>query len=77
MTYIMIVNDLRKMYQFNGLGKPNDIAKLAVILASDDASQVASVCLPVDGGYTALQITIASAAFKLNSYWNNTPFLGA
>jgi NAD(P)-dependent dehydrogenase (short-subunit alcohol dehydrogenase family) len=49
-----ILDDLRKKHPFNGLGKSDDIAKLAVVLASDDASWVTGVCLPVDGGYTAL-----------------------
>ena len=34
---------------FTGLGEPEDIAKVAVSLASDDASWVTGVALPVDG----------------------------
>jgi NAD(P)-dependent dehydrogenase (short-subunit alcohol dehydrogenase family) len=44
---------LRQKHPFNGPGKPEDIAKLAVVLASDDASWVTGIALPVDGGYTA------------------------
>lgn len=34
-------------------GDPADVAKAAVFLASEDASYVTGVALPVDGGYTA------------------------
>lgn len=44
---------LERRHPLNGPGKPEDIAKLAVVFASDDASWVTGVCLPVDGGYTA------------------------
>jgi len=32
-------------------GKPSDVAKAAVFLASDDATWVTGVPLPVDGGF--------------------------
>lgn len=44
---------LQRRHPFNGPGFPDDIAKMAVVLASDDASWMTGVCLPVDGGYTA------------------------
>jgi NAD(P)-dependent dehydrogenase (short-subunit alcohol dehydrogenase family) len=44
---------LEERHPFGGPGVPNDIAKMAVVLASDDASWVTGVNLPVDGGYTA------------------------
>ncbi|RDW67571.1 hypothetical protein BP6252_08967 [Coleophoma cylindrospora] len=47
------LEDLKRRHPFNGPGFPNDIAKMAVVLASDDASWMTGVCLPVDGGYTA------------------------
>ena len=35
------------------IGRPEDIAAAILYLASDDASFVTGVALPVDGGYTA------------------------
>lgn len=34
-------------------GRPEDVAKAAVFLASDDAAWVTGIGLPVDGGYLA------------------------
>ncbi|KAE9378326.1 NAD(P)-binding protein [Stipitochalara longipes BDJ] len=45
--------ELSKRHPFNGLGLPNDIAKMAVVLASDDASWMTGACILIDGGYTA------------------------
>lgn len=36
-----------------GPGKPDDIAKMAVVLASDDASWMTGALVSVDGGYVA------------------------
>jgi NAD(P)-dependent dehydrogenase (short-subunit alcohol dehydrogenase family) len=44
---------MRQMYPFKGPGKPSDIAKMAVVLASDDASWMTGACVSVDGGFTA------------------------
>jgi NAD(P)-dependent dehydrogenase (short-subunit alcohol dehydrogenase family) len=49
----MPVEELERKHPLNGPGKPEDIAKMAVVLASDDASWVTGVSWPVDGGYTA------------------------
>ncbi|MDZ7824985.1 MAG: SDR family oxidoreductase [Gammaproteobacteria bacterium] len=38
------------------LGRPEEIASVAAFLASDDASFVNGVVLPVDGGYTAQSV---------------------
>lgn len=40
-------------HPFRGLGRPEDIARVAVFLASEDAGWVTGVYLPVDGGYLA------------------------
>ncbi|KAJ5488006.1 hypothetical protein N7530_002306 [Penicillium desertorum] len=45
--------DLKRRHPLKGPGIPEDIARMAVVLACDDASWVTGVCLPVDGGYTA------------------------
>lgn len=44
---------LSAAHPFGGLGEPEDIAKAAVFLASDDASWITGVPLAVDGGFTA------------------------
>ena len=43
---------LSAAHPFRGLGEPEDIAKAAVFLASDDASWITGVPLAIDGGYT-------------------------
>ncbi|KAE8377560.1 hypothetical protein BDV26DRAFT_304852 [Aspergillus bertholletiae] len=48
-----LLEDLRRRQPFNGFGQPDDVARMAVVLASDDASLVTGVALPVDGGFTA------------------------
>ncbi|KAL4877984.1 hypothetical protein BJY04DRAFT_209555 [Aspergillus karnatakaensis] len=52
-THMASVDDLQRRHPFKGLGKPDDIARMAVVLASEDANWVTGVLLPVDGGYTA------------------------
>ncbi|EKG20956.1 Glucose/ribitol dehydrogenase [Macrophomina phaseolina MS6] len=44
---------LQRRHPFGGPGKPEDIARIAVTLASDDASWLTGTNIPVDGGYTA------------------------
>ncbi len=46
-------DQLSAAHPFRGLGEPEYIAKAAVFLASDDASWITGVPLPVDGGFTA------------------------
>jgi len=44
---------LRGAHPWGALGQPEDIAKAAVFLASDDAAWVTGHSLVVDGGYVA------------------------
>lgn len=41
-------------HPFRGLGTPQDIARAAVFLASEDAGWVTGIGLPVDGGYSSV-----------------------
>lgn len=44
---------LDELHPLNGPGKPEDIAKAAVVLASEDANWITGIDFLVDGGYTA------------------------
>ena len=46
------MTQLDHRHPLGGLGKPDDIARVAVVLASEDAHWVTGVSLPVDGGHT-------------------------
>ncbi|KAF9693186.1 hypothetical protein EKO04_008766 [Ascochyta lentis] len=45
---------IRGLHPFRGLGTPEDIARAAVFLASEDASWITGIGLPVDGGYSSM-----------------------
>ena len=44
---------MRQNIPLGRVGKPEEVAKAALFLCSDDASFITGVALPVDGGYTA------------------------
>jgi NAD(P)-dependent dehydrogenase (short-subunit alcohol dehydrogenase family) len=48
-----IRDKIREAHQLGRFGRPEEIANAALFLASDEASFVTGVALPVDGGYTA------------------------
>jgi NAD(P)-dependent dehydrogenase (short-subunit alcohol dehydrogenase family) len=43
-----------RVHPIGRLGKPEDIAPLAVYLASDESAWVTGAVFPVDGGYLAV-----------------------
>ena len=49
----VVADQIREAHQLGRFGKPIEIANAALFLASDEASFVTGVTLPVDGGYTA------------------------
>ncbi|TKA37795.1 hypothetical protein B0A54_09797 [Friedmanniomyces endolithicus] len=46
--------EINKAHPFGGMGRTEDVAKAAVFFASEDASWITGVNLPVDGGYTIM-----------------------
>ncbi|KAH8723675.1 short-chain dehydrogenase/reductase-like protein [Phaeosphaeriaceae sp. PMI808] len=53
-TYQAVKTGVEEKHPFKGLGTPQDIARAAVFLASEDASWVTGIGLPVDGGYSTV-----------------------
>ncbi|KAI8625858.1 NAD(P)-binding protein [Xylariaceae sp. FL1651] len=52
-AYLDDVTAIQGRHPFGGVGTPEDIVGAAIFLASNEASWITGVCLPVDGGYTA------------------------
>lgn len=52
-TAVAAAAAIRAAHPWGSLGQPEDIAKAAVFLASDDASWVTGHSLAIDGGYLA------------------------
>lgn len=48
-----LIGRLSKIYPLGRIGKPEDVANAVLFLASDEASWITGVVLPVDGGITA------------------------
>lgn len=49
-----VIDGLVNLHPAGRLGKPIEVAKTVLFLASDDASFISGVTLPIDGGYTAV-----------------------
>lgn len=46
--------EIDKAHPLGGMGRPEDVARAALFLASDEVAWVTGVNLAVDGGYTIL-----------------------
>lgn len=46
--------EIDRVHPLGGMGVVGDVARSVLYLASEDASWVTGVNLPVDGGYTAM-----------------------
>jgi NAD(P)-dependent dehydrogenase (short-subunit alcohol dehydrogenase family) len=44
---------LANMHPIGRVGQPEDVAKLALFLASEESSFMTGAIIPIDGGYTA------------------------
>ena len=42
---------INTLHPFKGVGTPEDVAPIAVMLASEDARWMTGNAIPVDGGY--------------------------
>ena len=48
-----LMDELAEMYPMGRVGQPEDVAKAALFLASEEASWITGITLPVDGGLMA------------------------
>jgi NAD(P)-dependent dehydrogenase (short-subunit alcohol dehydrogenase family) len=46
-----VLKEISSKHPFGGMGKVEDVARMAVVLASDDVKWMTGIPLPVDGGY--------------------------
>jgi len=56
-----VFENLAKFYPMQRVGEPEEVARAALFLASDDASFITGVTLPVDGGLMAGQYGMSEA----------------
>src|SRR5690606_17428277 len=49
-----VVDNLVNLHPIGRLGEPIEVARTVLFLASDDASFITGITLPIDGGYTAV-----------------------
>ena len=46
--------EIDRAHPLGGMGRPDDVARAVLFLASDDVAWITGVNLPVDGGYTIM-----------------------
>ena len=49
-----VIDNLVNLHPIGRLGEPIEVAKTVLFLASDDASFITGVTIPIDGGYTSV-----------------------
>jgi len=49
-----VIDNLVNLHPIGRLGEPIEVARTVLFLASDDASFITGITLPIDGGYTAV-----------------------